>query len=942
MKTVFNHRLLRKFGFFVSTLASIQSLLPAASNSEENSRPFLFPIEGDNIDLTKVPLPAESGVQESLQSIDWEGTETHIPIAPPMPISTVLDLEKAAETRAKKSPGKKVGVRSTLPEAEIVPVVEYEKETSEVALASPEEQPAEEIVQAAPLNNTPAPDTEQLQTPPPSTTPVQQQTIVPPSDNQPLQEQPKTILINFSNVSIIEYIRFISRISGKNFIFDETDLQFNVTIISEEPTTIENVMTALLQELRIHDLVLLEEGNNIVIHRNPKVSAISTVVGEGITEPLPKNAQLITQVFRLNTVDPKNALDIIKPLVSDSAILEILKDSRNLIVTDLASNIAEIAKLLKSVDSPISGLVIGQYVVKNMFPDNLLSLAEKVIGALAGDQPLTLVPHSAANSILIISSPYLVEKSISVLQNLDQTTGSTQLFNPAGYRENAGGRWELDSQGNWIFRPATTINKVSSQNPPDGVWTLDPQGNWYFDTSKGGLPNGALQRNVPGEQAQKGPKGQWILNPQGLWIYQLSPGESIAPQILTRPAKAQEELPPGHLERTQFYVYKLKYRKGDQIEQALTNISTSLSQTGNGNQDLISTINSVQWLEASNSLVFTGTSISLNKVKGLIEEIDTPLRQVFIEMLILQTTVADSLEYGVNWSTRFGGGNTSGAQAFLTGASTLPGAMNTAGVGLTPNASSMAVHPQFNLGIIGQHLTHGGTQFNSVGALVSALHDNNRIDIIMNPKILVEDNTAAEIFVGVNTPFQSQAISNDRGTVITNNFEFRDVGTRLKVTPLIGSNDIITLNIIEEVSSIVSGTITAGQTTNNQPGPTTNLNTTTTTVHIPNGYFLILSGMLQDTDNRTRNQLPCLGGLPFLGAAFSHKRIDDNKANLMIFLRPLIIDSEEEIDNITKHQQDIFKYKNRIKPMWEYEVDEALDFFNIIDTTYEAEDQELK
>src|ERR1700733_3138114 len=69
----------------------------------------------------------------------------------------------------------------------------------------------------------------------------------------------KTVLINFNNVSMIEYIRFISRITNRNFIFDESDLQFNVTIVSEEPATIDNIMTALLQELRIRDLSLIEE-----------------------------------------------------------------------------------------------------------------------------------------------------------------------------------------------------------------------------------------------------------------------------------------------------------------------------------------------------------------------------------------------------------------------------------------------------------------------------------------------------------------------------------------------------------------------------------------------------------------------------------------------------------------------------------------------------------
>ena len=178
------------------------------------------------------------------------------------------------------------------------------------------------------------------------------------------EESPKKILINFNNVGIIEYIRFISRISNKNFVFDEADLQFNVTIISEEPTSIENIMTALIQELRIHDLTLLEQGNNLIIHKNPKVNSVSHVVADDLPGSGDTNAELVTQVFRLNTLDPAKAAGIIRPLISERALVESLRETNHLIVTDVVSNVNQISDLLKSIDAPNSGLVIGQYVAR--------------------------------------------------------------------------------------------------------------------------------------------------------------------------------------------------------------------------------------------------------------------------------------------------------------------------------------------------------------------------------------------------------------------------------------------------------------------------------------------------------------------------------------------------------------------------------------------------
>ena len=87
--------------------------------------------------------------------------------------------------------------------------------------------------------------------------------------------------------------------------------------------------------------------------------------------------------------------------------------------------------------------------------------------------------------------------------------------------------------------------------------------------------------------------------------------------------------------------------------------------------------------------------------------------------------------------------------------------------------------------------------------------------MVTNPKILTEDNNPAEIsWVKTRSSPPTQSISNDLGSIVTQNFEFRDVGVRLKVTPLIGNNDVITLDIQEEVSRIISGGTTVSNLSN--------------------------------------------------------------------------------------------------------------------------------
>ena len=69
----------------------------------------------------------------------------------------------------------------------------------------------------------------------------------------PLEEYTLKHTVNFNNVSVMEVIRFVSKITGYNFVFLQEDLNFNVSIVSEEPMSIKNITSALFQVLRIQD-----------------------------------------------------------------------------------------------------------------------------------------------------------------------------------------------------------------------------------------------------------------------------------------------------------------------------------------------------------------------------------------------------------------------------------------------------------------------------------------------------------------------------------------------------------------------------------------------------------------------------------------------------------------------------------------------------------------
>lgn len=755
--------------------------------------------------------------------------------------------------------------------------------------------------------------------PPQSTMPpTPAQTSLTKAPEKAIPNSQRTILMNFTNANMEELIRYLSSFTKKNFIYDAADLQFSVTIVSYEPTTLENAMAAILQELRIHGLNLIEEGNNIIIHRASKVHSLSTVIIDAENRNK-GDSGIITELFRLNTLDAEKVAALIRPLISEKAFIEVLTETNYVIVTDLAANVDKVGQLIKTIDKPNSGLVIGQYVIRNSVLDVLVSHAEAVMTPLAQGQTIIFVPHYSSNSIFIVSSPFLVSRSMTLMQYLDQNQGMTRIFDEEiSPLPKLQGTWRLDAFGNWVFYPQQVPGQPAGA-PPNGRWELDPQGNWHF---------------VPGEAsnqpASEGPKGNWVQDGDGNWVFQMKPGGLISPNRVRLPTKASAELPLGHIERTQFSIFKLHYRQGDEIQLALARIGESLAlASAQNNADLIAAIESVQWLEASNSLILTGTGEAIAKLQEFIGEIDLPLRQVFIEMLVLDTSIEDSLDYSVNFGTRLRENGLFAAEGFLSNnaPTALTLGLDQSQLATTiakPDPGVLAKTIGFNLGIVGQHITHGGLQFNSIGALIKAIRNKTSVNVVMNPKILTEDNYPAEVFIGLNTQFPTQAIVNDQGVILTQNFEYRNVGTYLKVTPLIGDNDVITLLIEQDISSIVTNV--AGT----NPGAiTTRLNTTKTKVHLPDKYFLILSGMIQDEDTLHKIQVPCLGAIPYVGALFKDRSHRDSKRNLMIFIRPQIVDTIQDIQSLTRHQQDVFILKNRGKADWKYESEQALDWMNL-------------
>lgn len=724
-------------------------------------------------------------------------------------------------------------------------------------------------------------------------------------------------VINFPNVNIIEYIKFISKISNTNFIFNEQDLQFKVTIVSEEPTSLDNVMAALLQVLRINGLSLVEQGNNVIIYKGADLSKVATVVTDESGEMSDQTTPLITRVFRLCNLNPALIESMVKPMLSSQALIESSPQTRHLIVTDIKTNIEKIAQLLQVLDSPDSPLDIARFRVQNMFISSLVTLAQKILQPIQGDNTLVLVPQAATNTIFIVSTPFLIERSLTLLSVLD--SGEALQQSMIEDSTNAGSPYVLNPRISTKQDAAGTrfiMYKLQYHRGDEIQQALEA----IAASLASGFPQTAIVQTPPKSRvstiSQFADKESGVFNSTAQSATTMVDVAALPPQVNSALDVQQTAPTPPAPPNTSAAAF---------VQSLGANATQSQADL-----DLVRTISTVQWIQSSNSIVFSGDQASTDKLRALIQELDFPVKQVFIECLVLQTTIAHSLDFGVEYGGLInyqdiganpdalaGGftstGNPPSLSSSLLNPATIPQAA-TLPLGVTTALAPGPIAAGLGIGAIGRMVSANGKVFTTLGALVAALQTDVSAQVLLNPNILTQDNYEASIFVGSNIPYQTQSIVSQASTVVAN-FEYLNVGTLLKITPLVANSDLVTLTVRQEISQV-----STAASANNMLTPTTTTSTTLTRVNVPNNHFLVISGQINDMHSENRSSLPCLGGLPVIGALFGKNSPRDDKNNLIIFIRPHILNTSEELDNLSEQQRAHYEEHSNtcgVKSNWE-------------------------
>ncbi|GAB4515695.1 MAG: type II secretion system secretin GspD [Sulfuricaulis sp.] len=659
--------------------------------------------------------------------------------------------------------------------------------------------------------------------------------VVSPGTNGTPSNKPSNnlnaVTLNFVNADIEGVVKAISEITRKNFMLDPR-VKGTINIVSAKPISRSVVYDVFLSALRLHGYAAIEDHGiiKIVPESDAKLYQSPTVGPKDQRHAT--GDQIHTRVFALQHESAVQMVPVLRPLIAPNNSISANPNSNTLVITDYASNLQRLAKIIESIDQPsgndpisiplqhASAIDVAQ-TINRLFAESAHPQAQ---GGSAADpaQRFTVVADARSNILFARSG------DPSALIRLRQLV--TVLDSPTS----AGGNMHVIFLKNAdAVKLAETLRSIyhNIASPASAPGGLSSTPGTTFGASSFGAPAG---------------------NPAS------SPATGM---VGATPAAAMVTPLP--------------------MQTAGSSVSSGIIQAD----------------AATNSIIITAPDAIYNNLRAVVEKLDIRRAQVYVEALIAEITADRAAEFGIQWQNfaniSQGGTQVFGGTSFTTGTpgNILSSAQNpvaNAGAGLTIGIMKGLVTAIPGIGpLINLH------------ALIRALENDANANILSTPTLLTLNNEEARIVIGQNVPIPTGQFIPPVGGAVSSPFQTvtrQDVGLSLRIKPLVSEGGTVRIQIFQEVSSVVPGTV------NSTNGLITNKRSIESTVLIDDGQIIVLGGLIQDTVNDSVERIPLVGQLPLIGQVFSYNKRSRNKTNLMVFLRPTLMRDGEGADPLTDRQ----------------------------------------
>lgn len=671
----------------------------------------------------------------------------------------------------------------------------------------------------------------------------------------PAEIQGNLVRIDFENVDLQAMVRFISKITGKNFIVDDS-VRGKVSIVTPDKVSVDQAYQIFLSVLNLKGFTVVQAG--------PAIKIIPTKDARNVPLPLitpgfttPEGEMFVTEVLKLRYVDSQDLAGLLQNMMSQDGLIAAYPTTNSIILIDTATNISRLKELAKEFDvaETFSKIMIIplEYASCTDMADKVLSLFGEGYGTAArrlltrgraqrGATPrqllggmLKVIPDERTNSLIVMADPAQASQIREVVRRLDVQTPSTYGNMFVYYLKNAGAeevakvlqelaRTELSEQA------STQAGQALTKEAQLGVVTGQFQGPVKIAADKG---------------------------TNSIIVFASQQDYRMIETVLKK----------LDIRRNQVFVQGL-------IATLSVNASRDLGVWIKGGGNVGNNAVGGQTLPGGGPGTSQGSATGMLPSQG--------------GLGALPSQMQSGLETGAGGISAAQAGGQAFSSTFMNPFS-LPGFAATA--------------------ISGGMVNIGGQQIPLWQAVIQAVASDSRSDVLSTPYLLAMDNQESEINVGQEVPMQAGTTLTATG-MTQSSIERQPVGIILKITPKISEGDLIQLEIYQEVSQVDRS---ASYT--DQFGYTTNKRTAKTHAVVKDNATIIIGGLIDTNVSKITSKVPILGSIPILGYLFKTEGTQATKQNLIILLTPHIIRTPSDIDRYRIEQElmfEEFRRRNKI------------------------------
>ncbi len=273
--------------------------------------------------------------------------------------------------------------------------------------------------------------------------------------------------------------------------------------------------------------------------------------------------------------------------------------------------------------------------------------------------------------------------------------------------------------------------------------------------------------------------------------------------------------------------------------------------------------------ELNNSVLVWSTKAEYAKIEATLKRLDLPLTQVLIEASIVEVTLNDDLEYGLQWAF-----DDSRSTTGYNGRGVLSGSAGGALGGALAGFSYTLKNPAGN-----------------VRAVLNALSKKTAVKVIASPSLMVLDNHTASIAVGTQTPIQAGETITSDGIVRTS-VQYKDTGVNLMVTPSVNSGNVVTMQVDQSVTDVGQQDEVSKQRAFLQRQLSSKL-------AVRSGESIVMGGLIQGNSTTSKSGVPVLHSIPVLGSLFGTTSNIGSRTELLVVITPRVVRTDVDIREVS-------------------------------------------